>query len=98
MLRRTFLGFICSAAVMGVGCTDMNIANRMGVTQQKFDAVQYGMNEAKVIEILGTPQKRMTVQGGEAGYDRQIILRWIGSNQIVIITLDSTGVIGKRKI
>lgn len=63
-----------------------------------FTAVTPGMSEQRVVELLGPPSKRSQVAGEGLGGRRQTVLRWVGSNRLVTVTLINNAVVGKQKI
>ena len=98
MLRRSFLLATVASMFSIAGCGDMSSLTQRGPTLAQYDKIKQGMNEAQVTAVMGKPSKRMLVQGGEGGGERQMIMRWVSTNQIITVTLGSAGVVGKEKI
>ena len=98
MLRRSFLLAAVAPLLALAGCGDMGVMSSRGPTMAQYEKIKQGMNEEQVTAVMGKPSKRMMVQGGEGGGERQMIMRWVSTNQIITVTLGSSGVVGKDKI
>ena len=98
MQRRRFAQSLLALLVLCTGCNQLVQMANTGISAKQYDKIRPGMSEQQLVQLLGKPQKRMLVSGGENGDQKMLILRWLSNNQLITVTLSTEGVVGKEKV
>ncbi|MBL9080294.1 MAG: hypothetical protein JNK76_00720 [Planctomycetales bacterium] len=95
---RLFFGLaLCAIAPLAVGCSAEAWGHRAAGKPSGYTAVEAGMSEAQVRKIMGEPKSRSGVQL-EGSKQPAVVLRYLGHQSLMHITLVNDKVIGKEKI
>lgn len=94
--RLLFAGLFCLALPPVVGCDADAWGSRHNAKATGYAAVENGMSEAQVRKHMGEPRSRSNIN--LEGAQPALVLRYMGQNQLIHVTLVNGKVIGKEKI